>query len=275
MTHLRRLRHQQRRAQHGRQRPDPRAHRRVGRARVLDVRRRRAAGSTTRCWWDARRSRRCSRSWARSSTRSCGRRSTSTTCACASSRCRPPRRASSSSTTSSARTASTRSRATTCAARAACASSRTAATNCGKAGRPGLAPVPVLRGRDRGRPAVVLARPAPPARRHGRGRPRSSRADAAQRRHLTTDPEGVPKPNVPDPDPGEAGRVRAQPDRRDHRPLRAQGPAHRRAAAHDARPRSSPSSTTPSTRASRSSRSSSPSSPPARWSRWCSRATRP
>ena len=34
----------------------------------------------------------------------------------------------------------------------------------------------------------------------------------------------------PDPHPGQAGCVRAQPDRRDHRPLRAQGPAHRRAA---------------------------------------------
>ena len=37
----------------------------------------------------------------------------------------------------------------------------------------------------------------------------------------------------PDPDPGQAGRVRARPDRRDPRPLRAQGPAHRGHAPHD------------------------------------------
>src|SRR5687768_11542453 len=37
----------------------------------------------------------------------------------------------------------------------------------------------------------------------------------------------------PDPDPGQAGRVRARPDRRDHRPLRAQGPEDRRPPAHD------------------------------------------
>ncbi|CAA9462447.1 MAG: Nucleoside diphosphate kinase, partial [uncultured Solirubrobacteraceae bacterium] len=37
----------------------------------------------------------------------------------------------------------------------------------------------------------------------------------------------------PDPHPGQARCVRPQPDRRDHRPLRAQGPADRRALAHD------------------------------------------
>src|SRR5262245_6186010 len=41
----------------------------------------------------------------------------------------------------------------------------------------------------------------------------------------------------PDADPGEAGRLRARPDRRGTRPLRAQGAAHRRNAPHDRGPR--------------------------------------
>src|SRR5215208_7054210 len=54
---------------------------------------------------------------------------------------------------------------------------------------------------------------------------------------LTLNNERRETPDGPDPDPGEAGRLRTQPHRRDHRPLRAQGPADRRAAPHDARPR--------------------------------------
>ena len=75
---------------------------------------------------------------------------------------------------------------------------------------------------------------------------------------LTTPSKGTHGPNA---DPRQARRLRARADRRDHRPLRAQGPADRRAAAHDRRRASSPSATTPSTPSARSSASSSSSSP--------------
>ena len=62
MLHLRRLRHRQRRAQHGRQRPDPRARSSSGSRSSSGRSPTPGAASTTRCWWAARRSRRCSRS---------------------------------------------------------------------------------------------------------------------------------------------------------------------------------------------------------------------
>ena len=76
-----------------------------------------------------------------------------------------------------------------------------------------------------------------------------------------------------DPDPGQAGRVRARPDRRDHRPLRAQGPEIVAAAAHDvtedlAKQHYAEHEGKPVLR-----RAGRASSPPARSSRWCSRAT--
>ena len=82
---------------------------------------------------------------------------------------------------------------------------------------------------------------AAPAERAG-----ASRAPApAQRLDSRTQPRE--NQHGPDPDPGEARRLRARPDRRGHRPLRAQGPDDRRAEAHDRRRASWPSSTTPST----------------------------
>ena len=148
-----------------------------------------------------------------------------------------------------------------------------------QAARPAVADLPVLRGRD---PGASRRAPRAPQRRQPRA-PRAesaaraavastSAASSAARRNLNLEGD---IPDGPDPDPGQARRLRAQPDRRDHRPLRAQGPAARRAEAADAQPRDWPSSTTPSTTSARSSASSSSSSPPARWSRWCSRATRP
>ncbi len=61
------------------------------------------------------------------------------------------------------------------------------------------------------------------------------RGDERSRRGAAVDAVRPPterfSPHGPDPHPGQAGRVRARPDRRDHRPLRAQGPAHRGAQA--------------------------------------------
>ena len=98
-----------------------------------------------------------------------------------------------------------------------------------QADRPRLEAVPVLRGRD-GRRPVALAR-AGAGRRDGRRqqavRP-AVRAASLPPRLSTKEPL-----HGPDPHPGQAGRVRARSHRRDHRPLRAQGPAHRRAQAHD------------------------------------------
>ena len=148
------------------------------------------------------------------------------------------------------------------------------------AARPGVDDLPVLRGRDPGRrrprrraAAGAAADTSEPPRRPSRAERRRRRRRPP--RQSSRDPDDRSLADGPDPHPGQARRVRARPDRRDHRPLRAQGPAHRRAEAHDAHRATRPSSTTPSTRAARSSASSSTSSPPARSSRWCSRATRP
>ena len=92
---------------------------------------------------------------------------------------------------------------------------------------------------------------------------RAARAQPARR----TTTRRRPPDHGPDPHPGQARRVRARPDRRDHRPLRAQGPGLVALKHMHARRGDSPSSTTPSTTASRSSASSSSSSPPARSSR--------
>ena len=181
--------------------------------------------------------------------------------------------------------------------------------SCGKPIDPRLAGVPVLRGRDRRpphrRPRGPAGVPAPDRRRAGgragcralranrRRRARScstpSRLDPERRASSTspasrrrtgagpTSSQPLPKEhlNGPNPDPGEARRLRARPDRRGDRPLRAQGAADRRAEADAGRPRRWPSATTPSTPRSRSSASWSSSSRAARWSRWCSREPRP
>ena len=180
---------------------------------------------------------------------------------------RPPRRAWPTSTTSSARTATTRSRRDYLRCPSCMRKLKERCYSCGKPIEPTWKICPYCEAeterRRRHAAAGVAARP--PARRSRPSQPDEPRrrgAHAREPRHGT------------DTDPGQARRVRARPDRRDHRALRAQGPADRRAAAHDDDRGHSPSSTTPSTRASRSSASWSSSSPPARWWRWCSRATR-
>ena len=111
--------------------------------------------------------------------------------------------------------------------------------------------LPVLRGRDRGVPAAAPRPPAPrrraPSRRSPSDRPRRASAAPADARppsaaaHRTdpTAPRATSRPATLRPTkethgahahPRQARRLRPQPDRRDHRPLRAQGAAAGRAA---------------------------------------------
>ena len=163
MVTARRLRHQQRRAQHGRQRPDPRADRGLGRADLLDVRRRAPADRRpdagrlrdARVAVPVRRHDRLRdrapagvpRRRAPARARDAGRRGA------------PGAR----STTSSARTATTRSRATTCAARAACGELKERCYSCGKPIDPAWKLCPYCE-------AETGARPAAPPRAAGRRR---------------------------------------------------------------------------------------------------------
>ena len=145
--------------------------------------------------------------------------------------------------------------ATSCAARAACASSRTRAWRAASRWTPTWTICPYCEAEIPG------SDPAPrraPARRRQRPTP-----DGAA--PLEAPPQPSPDPSKethgPDPDPGQARRLRARPDRRDHRPLRAQGPADRGAQAHDARQATRQAALRRARRASRSSASSSSSSP--------------
>ena len=79
------------------------------------------------------------------------------------------------------------------------------------------------RGARAARPRRAV-RQSEPARASSRDRPQSAGASRPAASH---EPER--SINGPDPDPGEARRVRARPDRRGHRPLRAQGAHDRRA----------------------------------------------
>ena len=263
-------------AQHGRQRPDPRPHRHLGRAGLLDLRRRPPPDRRP----DARRLRD-----GRVAVPVRGHDRLHDRPAAGVPRRRAPARAGDDGGRGAPGAArlpavpALRLRgqgATTCAARAACASSRTRCYSCGKPIDPAGSCARTARPRSGAR--------TPPSTRRRRRRPRRrtsrrSAHDSADR--ARADPRADHRPlrtertHGADPDPGQARRLRARPDRRDHRPLRAQGPEDRRPQAHAGRPRTSPSSTTPSTTASRSSASSSSSSPPARSSRWCSRASRP
>ena len=179
----RRLRHQQRQRQHGGQRPDPRAGRRLAGADLLDVRRRPApdrrpdAGRLRdrRVAVPVRR--------ARSSTlivrppeylddvrdaraRDAGRRGAPAL----------------SSTTSCARTATTRSRRDYLRCPSCMRRLKERCYSCGKPIDPRLEALPVLRGRDGRRPAALRAPPAPRGARRSRPSPAEPRRSEPSRR---------------------------------------------------------------------------------------------
>ena len=113
-------------------------------------------------------------------------------------------------------------------------------------------------GRRRHRARRATAAPAPERRPPSAASPRRHRDAVSRSRHA--DPDRRPhahrrRPDGANADPGQARRLRPQPDRRDHRPVRAQGPAAGRAEPDDDDPRAGRAATTPSTRASRSTRS--------------------
>ena len=135
---------------------------------------------------------------------------------------RPPRRGSRASTTSCARTATTRSRRTTCAARAACASSRSAATRARsrstRRGASARSARPRRTRRRRPRRAAGAAQttdqPTVAAERRARRSWPSPRptAGTGETSRVADDADTLPRHGTHT-DPGQAGRVRARPDR--------------------------------------------------------------
>ena len=265
------LRNRKQRPEPGHRPADPVRRRPVPVADLLDLRGRAPADPRSDAGRLRRRPRRCSRSWARSSTWSCARPSTSRTCASASSRCRPPRRACTSSSSTLCPHCDYRDRARLRPLPELPAQAQGALRELLASARPGMDDLSLLRGRGarasrsprarRRRDATALERRAARACRAAR-----SAVEPSDRAGQAEDPRAAGDPSVarqrrraaapprrrraPAPDAPERHLERkeamdrtlilvkpdafaARPDRRDNRPLRAQGAADRRAAAHD------------------------------------------